>query len=48
LHLIAPWEFDTAGNVVASCDNAYRPGEMEFFIGKQKVPETWLSQRGDN
>jgi hypothetical protein len=35
-------QFDTDGNVIASFDNAYRPGEVEFFIGKQKLPETWL------
>jgi hypothetical protein len=38
-------EFDTTGNVIASFDKAYRPGEVEFFIGKQKLPETWLVGR---
>ena len=41
-------QFDTDGNVIASFDKAYRPGEVEFFIGKQKLPETWLLERGRN
>jgi hypothetical protein len=35
-------QFDIDSNVVASFERAYRPGEVEFFIGKQKLPETWL------
>ena len=31
-------EFDTDGNVVASFEKAYRPGEVEIFIGKHKLP----------
>jgi hypothetical protein len=30
-------EFDTDGNVVASFERAYRPGESEIFIGKQRL-----------
>jgi hypothetical protein len=35
-------EFDTDGNVVASFEKAYRPGEVEIFIGKQKLPAAGL------
>ncbi|CAJ0892518.1 hypothetical protein AMST5_04227 [freshwater sediment metagenome] len=36
-------EFDTDGRPVASFEKAYRPGEVEIFIGKQKLPTDWLS-----
>jgi hypothetical protein len=31
-------EFDTDGKPVASFEKAYRPGEVEIFIGKQRLP----------
>ena len=31
-------EFDTDGKPVASFEKAYHPGEVEIFIGKQKLP----------
>lgn len=31
-------EFDTNGAPVQTFERAYRPGEVEIFVGKQKVP----------
>jgi hypothetical protein len=31
-------QFDTDGRPIASFEKAYRPGEVEIFIGKQKLP----------
>ena len=40
--------FNNGGDVIACYEKAYHPGEVEFFIGKQKVTETWLLERGRN
>ncbi|MGJ0507770.1 MAG: hypothetical protein ACR652_11745 [Methylocystis sp.] len=31
-------EFDKLGNAISSLNKAYRPGEVEIFIGKRRLP----------